>query len=156
MFSCEFCKISKYTFFTEHLRTTASVRKPTFELQIFHVITTFLQSSEAATGGVLLKKVFLKISLNFIGEHLCKGLFFNKVGGLRPTLLKGEFPVNFAKFLRRPIWQNTSRNALESFRTFTLKTISEAVVRRCSVKKVFLEISQNSQGNPCASGQQFY
>ena len=27
---------------------------------------------------------------------------------------------------------------------------SEAVVRRCSVKKVFLEISQNSQENACA------
>ena len=26
----------------------------------------------------------------------------------------------------------------------------EAVVQRCSVKKVFLEISQNSQENPCA------
>ena len=26
----------------------------------------------------------------------------------------------------------------------------EAVVQRCSVKKVFLEISQNSQGNTCA------
>ena len=48
--------------FWEHLRTTVSVTKPTFELQIFHVIMTFLQSSEAATGGVLLEKVFLKIS----------------------------------------------------------------------------------------------
>ena len=26
----------------------------------------------------------------------------------------------------------------------------EAVVQRCSVKKVFLKISQNSQENPCA------
>ena len=26
MFSCEFCEIFRYTFFTEHLRTTASVR----------------------------------------------------------------------------------------------------------------------------------
>ena len=39
-----------------------TVTKPTFELQIFHVITTCLQSSEADSGGVLLKKVFLKIS----------------------------------------------------------------------------------------------
>ena len=29
-------------------------------------------------------------------------------------------------------------------------TITEAVVWRCSVKKVFLEISQNSQENTCA------
>ena len=28
--------------------------------------------------------------------------------------------------------------------------IAEAVVRRCSVEKVFLEISQNSQENTCA------
>ena len=34
--------------------------------------------------------------------------------------------------------------------------ISEAVVRRCSVKKLFLEISQNSQENTCASGLQLY
>ena len=46
MFSCEFSKISKSTFFTEHLRTTASA----------------FSFSEAATGGVLWKNVFLKIS----------------------------------------------------------------------------------------------
>ena len=28
--------------------------------------------------------------------------------------------------------------------------VTEAVARRCSVKKVFLEISQNSQENTCA------
>ena len=33
---------------------------------------------------------------------------------------------------------------------------SEAVVQRCSVKKVFLEIWQNSQENTCASGLQLY
>ena len=48
MFPCEFCEISKNTFFTEHLRTTASA----------------FSFSEAATGGVLWKKVFLKISQN--------------------------------------------------------------------------------------------
>ena len=30
------------------------------------------------------------------------------------------------------------------------KKTGEAVVQRCSVKKVFLEISQNSQENTCA------
>ena len=48
MFSCEFSEISKYTFFTEHLQMTASA----------------FSFSEAATGGVLWKKVFLKISQN--------------------------------------------------------------------------------------------
>ena len=46
--SCEFSKISKNTSFTEHLWTTASA----------------FNFSEAATGGVLWKKVLLKISEN--------------------------------------------------------------------------------------------
>ena len=48
VFSCEFSKIPKNNFFTEHLRTTAS----TFSF------------SEAASGGVLWKKVSLKILRN--------------------------------------------------------------------------------------------
>ena len=48
MFSCEFSKISKNNLFTEHLWTTVSA----------------FSFSEAATGGVLWKKVFLKISQN--------------------------------------------------------------------------------------------
>ena len=31
-----------------------------------------------------------------------QGSLFNKVGGLWPTLLKGEFPVNVPKFLGTP------------------------------------------------------
>ena len=48
--------------------------------------------------------------LKLTGRHRCKGLFFNRVVGLRPaTLLKkrlwhGYFPVNFAKFLRIPFY----------------------------------------------------
>ena len=57
---------------------------------------------------VFCKKVVLKNFFKFTVKHLCHGLFFNKVAGLRPaTLLKKRlwhrcFPVNFAKFLRTP------------------------------------------------------
>ena len=34
---------------------------------------------------------------------------------------------------------------------YCLRKETKAVIRRCSVKKVFLEISQNSQENTCAS-----
>ena len=54
MFSYKFSEISKNTFFIEHLRTTAS----TFSF------------TEAATGGVLWNKVFLKISKN-LQENTC-------------------------------------------------------------------------------------
>ena len=48
-----------------------------------------------------IKKVLLKILQNFQEKHLCQGLFFNKV--TKETLAQC-FPVNFAKFLRTPIF----------------------------------------------------
>ena len=72
-----------------------------------------LHSSEAATGGVLYKKVFLIISQNS-QENTCTRVFFNKNATLGPeTLLKKRlwyrcFPVNFVKFLRTLFLQNTS------------------------------------------------
>ena len=56
--------------------------------------------------------------IKFTGKHLCQGLFFNKVAGLRSkTLLKKRlwhkcFPVDFVKFLRTPFLENTSRRLL--------------------------------------------
>ena len=55
----------------------------------------------------ILKKDVLK---NFAGKHLCQSFFFNKVAGLPGTLLKKRlwhrcFPVNFANFLRTPIFK---------------------------------------------------
>ena len=82
MFSCEFSKISKNTFFTEHLRTTASA----------------FSFSEAAIGGVLWKKVFLKISQisqentfgsrNFQKHLLCRTPLDDYFSLFRATLLK--------------------------------------------------------------------
>ena len=46
-----------------------------------------------------------------------------------------------------------------SMKKFYLKNTfltAEAVVRRCSKKKAFLEISQNLQENTCATGLQLY
>ena len=63
-------------------------------------------------------KDVLRNFAKFTGKHLCQSLFFNKVVDLRPaTLLKTRlwhrcFPVNVAKFLRRPFLQNTSRRLL--------------------------------------------
>ena len=61
----------------------------------------------------------------FKGKHLCQSHFFNKVASLRPaTLLKKRpwhrcFPVNFAKFLRKPFLQNTSRRLLLNLSSFS-------------------------------------
>ena len=73
--------------------------------------------------------------------------------------------MNFAKFLGKPFPQNTSGRLLLKIKLLFIhnseKTtpiyfqivdyeIPEAVVRRCSVKKMFLKISQNFQENICA------
>ena len=67
---------------------------------------------------VFYKKGVLRNFTKFTGKHLCQGLFFNKVTGLRSaTLLKKRlwhrcFLVNFVKFLRTPFLQNTSGRLL--------------------------------------------
>ena len=61
-----------------------------------------------------LKKDILKNFAKITKNHLCQGLFFNKVAGLMPaTSLKKRlwyrcFPMNFAKFLRTTFLQSTS------------------------------------------------
>ena len=45
---------------------------------------------------VFCKKVVLRYFAKFTGKHLCQGLFFNK------RLWHRCFPVNVAKFLRKP------------------------------------------------------
>ena len=65
------------------------------------------------------KKGVLRNFAKFTGKHLCQTLFFNNIAGLRPAaLLKKRlwhrcFAVNFAKFLRTPILQNTSGRLLQ-------------------------------------------
>ena len=41
-----------------------------------------------------------------------------------------------------------NREKIKNYRI--IKSNSEAVVQKCAVKKMFLKISQNSQGNSCA------
>ena len=62
-------------------------------------------------------------------KYLCQSLIFNKIAGLRPAnLLKKKpwhrcFPVNFAKRLRTPFLQNTSRRLLLEIDQFVQKVV---------------------------------
>ena len=60
MFSCEFCEISKNTFFTEHLRVTASG----YFYPMGKILDKHLWNTEAVAQRCSLKKVFLEISQN--------------------------------------------------------------------------------------------
>ena len=68
------------------------------------------QKSEAAIGGVLVKKCVLTNFAKFTGKDLCQSPFFHKVAGLRPS----------KKFLRTPFVQNTSGRLLlkNNYQTF--------------------------------------
>ena len=137
MFSSEFSKISKNTFFTEHLRTTASA----------------FFFSEAATRDVLWKKMFLKIlqksQENAFGLRNFQKHLFNRTPLddcfwlFRATLLKWGTANN--------VWKTSDEYSLprDSNLRSTVQVYPESVVRRCSVKKVFLQISLNSQENTC-------
>ena len=68
------------------------------------------------------------------------------------------FPMNFVKFLRthfyiEHLWWlllKLFKKRHDEGQKFNQNGSSEAVVWRCSVEKVFLEISHNSQENTCA------
>ena len=87
-------------------------------IEMISLIIVCKNFSEAATGGV---KGVLRNFTKFIGKHLCQGLFFDKLAGLRSaTLLKERlwlrcFHVNFAELLRTPFLQNTSGRVLLLF-----------------------------------------
>ena len=75
---------------------------------------TYLRSSRLE---VFCKKGILKNFAKFTRKHLCQSLFFNKLFFKKKTLTRRpatlfkkrlwhrSFPVNFAKFLRRPFFK---------------------------------------------------
>ena len=119
--------------------------------------------------------MFLKISQNSRESTCARVSFFIKLQVCKPaTLLKKKlwhrcFPVNFMKFLKTFFFHRTPPVAASKSSKMLILILllegkferiiknrkndcfekSEVVVRRCSVKKMFLEISQNSQENTC-------
>ena len=70
----------------------------------------------------------------------------------RESTCFSEIKTYFAMFfsnLRLPIMFSSRSFKFTTFGNFNI-VLSEAVLQRCSVKMVFLEISQNSQENTCA------
>ena len=63
------------------------------------------------------------------------------------SLFNKAASLKVCETLKNTYLENPERLLLKSS---TAVTNSEAVIQRCSVKKMFIEISQNSQGNTCA------
>ena len=78
--------------------------------KIYHVSSG---STEAAVLRCSVKQVFLKILQNS-QENTCAGAFIPAT--LKERLLHRNFLVNFAKFLKIPVLQNTSKRLLLYYR----------------------------------------
>ena len=100
-------------------------------MNLFYDKIIFYRSSHQSCS---MKKGALVNFTKFTGKHLCQGLFFNKLAGMKAaTLLKKKlrhrcFPANFAKFLRTAYLQKTSGRLLltlfvASFLCFPLSKI---------------------------------
>ena len=86
------------------------------KLQMFSIkinmmvnVVRYISKSEACLQ-VFYEKTALMNFTNFIGKHLCRCLYFNKVLRLQPKerLLHRSFSVSFAKYFRIIFWQNFS------------------------------------------------
>ena len=109
MFYCEFCKISKNTIFTEHLRTTASVE--IMQKRSYHILKLIKSLNfRSNRPEVLLGKGVLKICSKFTGEHPCRSVISIKLlcNFIEITLWHGYSPVNLLHFFRAPFSKNTS------------------------------------------------
>ena len=99
MFSCEFCKIFKNTFFTEHLWTTASARiSGSQEFRIEQPSG----SNRVIPPKVLLGKGALEICTKFIAEHPCRSVISAHECS----------PVNLVHIIRTPFYKKTTGGLL--------------------------------------------
>ena len=96
---------------------------------------TILRSSHRMC---FIKKCILENFPNFIGKHLCKGLFLTKLEGW------GLF------------WQDTSRNCFGIFLNIHIKNNFRSSCPEMFCKKGVLRNFTKFTGNPCGSGLQLY
>ena len=107
-----------------------------------------LVSLRAATGIVLQKNMFLKNSQISQG-NTCVGVSFSQRFRQKFHLRKTASICFTSKYYNKQLWRVWTRRDLDRMQSIFLKR-TETVARRCSVKKVFLEILQNSPENTCA------
>ena len=90
---------------------------------MFDRVFSYFKTSHFYAENSISKSIHQRCSMKKCskGKHLCQSTSLNKVAGFRPaTILKKRlwnrfFPVNFAKFLRIPLLQNTSGQLLLYF-----------------------------------------
>ena len=103
------------------------------------------ESGRSSLSQMFFKIGFLKNFAIFTGKHLGWSLFF--INFMKRRLQHRCFPVNITKFLRKASFYGTPLIAASDFST-DLKELfhfSDAAFRRCSLRQMFLKISQYSK-----------
>ena len=121
-----------------------------WELQVIKDLLCVRDIAGISSNRLLLLLILKKKKSNFTWNQLCWSLLFNKVAWLRACNVFAKTVNSFrygSKYVSEPhlVFTITIQMYIK------IQMILEAVVQRCSVKKVFFEISQNSH-----SGQQLY
>ena len=113
---------------------------------------------------MFLGKSILKICSKFTGEHPCRSAISIKLQSnlIEITLRHGCSPVNLLHIFRTPFYKNASGGLplmlivliivimMKMMMIILVNIIIRSSQRRCSLKKVFLEISQNSRESTCS------
>ena len=108
VFSCEFCKNLKNTFFDKTPLLAAS------DYKYF-----ILKGHRNSRPEVLCEKGVLENFTKFAGKHLCQSLFFNKVADLAPSgvISSNRFPFNNFVFIicQQSRWQKQNISYISLF-----------------------------------------
>ena len=92
------------------------------------------------------------MTLNFLSQNECLSALQSVPSNFIEIALRhGCSPVNFLHIFRTPFPKNTSGGLLLTmFCNLNLEILYRSSHRKCSIKKVFLKISHNSQENNLA------
>ena len=114
----------------------------------------FLKKHENLRLRLLRSYFFYKQALTSSLEYGYSKQIFEKLLRRSASVVKKDSNMdvllgNFQRFLEQLFF--SPKNQINLFLRTPTDASLEAVVQRCSVKKVFLEVSQSSQENTCAS-----
>ena len=125
------------------------------DLYLQHLLVDLEIIDRSSRLEVFCEKGFLfRNFTKLTGKHLCQCLFFNKEASACNFMKKETLPQVFScKFYETPFFIEHFWWLLLnwSFELVINSIITEAVVRRCCVKKVFLETSQFTRRHLCQS-----
>ena len=142
LFSCEFCKISKNTFFTEHLRTTALLQRSLLVLFssvnrcfVNHLNRIYLNQKSVIWGEEGHTKPFFQYNCGRSHLRLCNKIqlmhMFSEVvtrGLQKRDSNTSVFLLNLQKFWEHLFWRTSPNNCFCIFQMFNPFLVDDPIL----------------------------